>query len=279
MIGILKPVKNELEEIYINGVNNMHCCGCVSVKKESSSLLSLFYIYEADFLLYLYFGLNKIYRPVNNVLCTGFPLQKKSVFNLLEQERKVVFAFSVIAAYAFLDDQIRDDDSIKAKFFIKLYKKYFDSSLEFLNCSDKLIYSPKNLYKINENSAMNIQDTALLYRPLTANLYYNSLKKLGTKTSDNLLYEISINISDILTYTDAIADFYKDKLENNFNPIKNENELKIATNTLQNYIRNLSILISLSSQPYKSIMLNILTYGIFNYINKKKAKYGSTNSN
>ncbi len=274
MIGILKPVKTELDTIYSNGVNNMHCCGCVSIKKESSSLLSLFYIYEADFLLYLYFGFNKIFRPVTNVRCTGFPLVKKTAFNLLEKERQVVFSFSVIAAYAFLDDQIRDDNSIKAKSFIKLYNKYFDYSLNFLNCSDKQIFSPKDLYKINETSINNIQDTALLYRPLTANLYYNSLKKLGIKTSDNLLYEISTLISDILIYTDAISDFYKDKIENNFNPIKNETELNTAFNTLQNYIKNLSILISISSQPYKSIMLNILTYGVFNYINKKKAKYG-----
>lgn len=34
--------------------------------------------------------------------------------------------------------------------FIGLYKKYFDTAYSFLNITDKQIYNPKNLDKINE---------------------------------------------------------------------------------------------------------------------------------
>lgn len=272
MIGILRPVKSRLNKNLSETINLSHCTGCVAVKNIGTRPLSLFYIYEADFLLYLYFGFNKINKQSKKVLCTGFPIVKKPIHILTEDENKVVFYFSVIAAYSFLDDKIRDDNSIKAKMFIGLYKKYFDTAYGFLNITDKLIYNPKNLDKINELEAKNLDELCLLYRPLTSNLYYNSLKKLGINISDNLLTEICNYISDILIFTDSIADYYEDIKENNFNPIKNERELESAFGNLQNLISKLSILISLTSNPWKEIMQNILTYGIINYINKKREK-------
>jgi hypothetical protein len=95
---------------------------------------------------------------------------------------------------------------------------------------------------------------------------------LGINISDNLLTEICNYISDILIFTDSIADYYEDIKENNFNPIKDERELETAFGNLQNLISKLSILISLTSNPWKEIMQNILTYGIINYINKKREK-------
>ncbi len=273
MIGILRPVKNELKKDFVNIIHNTHCSGCVAIKDEGSRPLSLFYIYEADFLLYLYFGFNKINRPQKNVLCTGFPVVNKPIFELTNHEKQVLFSFSVIAAYSFLDDKIRDDNSLKAKMFIKLYEKYFDSSFSFLNDVKVPIFTPKELHKINENEAKTIDELCLLYRPLTANLYYNSLKKLNIRISDNLLIEICNYISDILIFTDSIADYFEDKEKNNFNPIKSEDELRLAFSNLQSILSKLSILISVTTNPWKGIMQNILTYGIINYINKRRGKY------
>jgi len=273
MIGILRPVKSEMKQDFIEIVHKSHCAGCIALKDSGNRPLSLFYIYEADFLLYLYFGFNKINRTNKKVLCTGFPIVKKPIFELTDLEKQVVFSFSVIAAYSFLDDKIRDNNSIKAKMFIKLYDKYFDTSYSFLNNATKTIFNPKELQQIDESKAKNLEELSILYRPLTSNLYYNALKKLDIRISDNLLNEICNLISDILIFTDAIAYYFEDKAENNFNTLKNEEELEIAFSYLQNIISKLSILLSVASNPWKGIMQNILNYGIINYINKKRGKY------
>ncbi|HPN38199.1 MAG TPA: DUF5685 family protein [Melioribacteraceae bacterium] len=273
MIGILRPVKSQISTELKNKVNTVHCSGCVAVKDVGVRPLSLFYIYEADFLLYLFLGFNKLNYGNKNVFCTGFPIVKKPILILSEYEKQVLFYFSVIAAYSFLDDKIRDDNNLKAKYFIKLYEKYFTPAYLFLNDENRHIYNPKELNKINEKAAKTIEDLANLYKPLTANLYFNALKKLGIKISDNLLNEICNYISDILIFTDSIADYYEDKAENNFNPIANEEELELTFEKLKNIISKLSILISVTVNPWKSIMQNILSYGIINYINKRREKY------
>jgi hypothetical protein len=272
MIGILRPVKNEIKNDFIGIIPKTHCSGCVAIKDEGSRPLSLFYIYEADFLLYLYFGFNKINRNYKKVICTGFPVVKKPIYELTSLEKKVLFSFSVIAAYSFLDDKIRDNNSFKAKMFLKLYEKHFDSSYSFLNNTEKPIFNPQDLLNIDETKAKNLNELCLLYRPLTAHLYYNSLKKLDIRISDNLLIEICNLLSDILIFTDSIADYFEDKKDNNFNPINSMEELNIAFYDLQNIISKLSILISVTTNPWKEIMQNILTYGIINYINKRRGK-------
>jgi len=272
MIGVLRAVKFELPPEYRRDVERTHCGGCVYVKENANRVLSLFYIYETDFLLYLFYGFNRLRKDTRKIFWTGFPIVRKEIFDLSESESKIVFAFSVIAAYAFLDDKKRDDNSKKAGLFLKFLDKHLDSSLILLNDDTNIIFNPRRLSVLKENEIKNIDELCLLYRPLISNLYFNALIKLGIKCNIQMLKEITDRISDLLIYTDSIADFYGDKAKNQFNIILNEDELKITYDKLKHNLSELSLFISTTSEPWRKIMTNVLSYGVINYINKNWEK-------
>ncbi|MFH0735221.1 MAG: DUF5685 family protein [bacterium] len=279
MIGVLRPVKEELPKEFRKHIEQTHCSGCVFVKENSSRYLSTLYIYETDFLLYLLMGFNRLKPSGAKIWCTGFPVVKKDIYNFNTEERKIVFAFSVIAAYSFLDDKKRDNNSAKAKLFIKFLEKHIDKSLELLKIDSVDVFDPKLLHNINENQAQNVNQLCQLYRPLISNLYFCALTKLNIKCSPNILQQITNGISDILIFTDSISDFYEDKKNNQYNPIKNEIELEETFKQLQQLISLISVLISNTAEPWRKIMTNILTYGVINYINKIKKKDDKRRSN
>lgn len=279
MIGVLRPVKNELPVEFRNYIENVHCSGCVFVKDNANRFLSALYIYETDFLMYLLMGFNNLKFEKSKVLCTGFPIIKKSIYSVDKEYSKIVFAFSVVVAYAFLDDKKRDNNSKKAKLFIKLLEPHLESSLELLNIEDSLILHPKHLNEINEEKAETLDDLCLFYRPLISNLYFNSLKKLNINCNDVLLRQITDRISDILIYTDSVSDYYQDIKEKQFNLIKTESELNLAFEKVKSLSSELSILVSQTVNPWKQILTNILTYGLINYINKNWKKDDKGRSN
>lgn len=272
MIGVLRAVKDELPKEYRKNIEHTHCSGCVFVKENAGRFNSAFYVYETDFLLYLLMGFNKQTYQSKKIMCTAFPLYRKGIYDLSVEERKIVSAFSVIAAYSFLDDKKRDNNSKKAKLFLKFLEKHIDTSMDLIKIEGVEVFNPKHLYTINENNAVDINDLCQIYRPFIANLYFCALTKLNINCNPNILQQISNGISDILIFTDSISDFYEDKKKNQFNPIKDEIELDAAFNRLKQIISGLSLLISDTAEPWRKIMTNILTYGVINYINKARKK-------
>lgn len=278
MIGIYRPLRSDLSREALDFVNAIHCTGCIAGKNYRGRLSTLFYPYETDLLLLLAYGLKKSKNAIANhsfgrAGCTMFPPLRRNLVQDQFNMNKVAAAFSTVMMFAVLDDKIRDENKNYLKHFRAKYLEALPESLDILGIKVDTPPDPRLLKHLNEKDASTFPDYLELFEPFVAGLWIAALNRLNTGMSQEFIARLARNLSDIMLLVDMINDFESDRLNGQFNPLRDQNNLMEAEDQLNSTVSATSMMIRGVAEPYKEILINILTKGIYSILHKRRKKY------
>jgi len=280
MIGIYRPLRSELSPNAAEIVMSIHCTGCVAGKNYQGRTSTLFYPYETDLLLLLAYGFKQNLKEnselkIKRTGCTMLPPLRRKIIEDQYNLNEIAAAFSTVMMFAVLDDKIRDENKNYLKHFRARYLKALPESLAILGVVENTPPDPRLLKGLEERKVTTFQEYLRLFDPFVAGLWIAALTKLNTGRSMEFIHSLSKNLSDIMLLVDIISDFESDKLNGQFNPLHDFDDLKKAENELNIAVSGTSMMLRGTIEPFKEVLINILTKGIYSILHKRRKKYDS----
>ena len=204
MIGLFRPLNSNLQKAELAKVKQIHCSGCVSLRKFGSWPSTLAYPYETDLLNWLIFGFGNVNAGEKLTPCTAFPLIPKKALNIPTKYEAISGAFSVLVGWATASDHERDENSRLSRFLRKRLDPHLESALATLDITPGSPPDPRLLSELDESQGNTIEGLTSLYRPFVSGLWNSAFQATEipalTGERGQLLAD---NLSDVMLVSDA----------------------------------------------------------------------------
>lgn len=266
MFGYIKVQKGDLLVKEYEAYKSIYCGLCRQMGKDYSPFSRFILSYDCTF--YAMFLMSK-YRTCDgfeNKRCCCLPTKKCTYCKTESNHLSKAAAFSVIAVYYKLVDDIADSKFVKKllykflKFIVSFWrkkasKKFPELDVAVKNMVDEQFMAEKD---INCHLDMACEPTAKMMATI-----------LELESSDpaqkRLLHQMGYGLGRFIYMIDAVDDFEKDKKKGNFNPFNSYKE-----NTYQVMKNNLSQSLAMTYDAYnlldfvdfKGILDNIILKGL-----------------
>ena len=262
MIGLFRPLNNNLQKAELAKVKQIHCSGCVSLRKFGSWPSTLAYPYETDLLNWLIFGFGYVNADEKLTPCTAFPLIPKKALNIPPKYEAISGAFSVLVGWATASDHERDENSRLSRFLRKRLDPHLESALATLDITPGSPPDPRLLSELDESQGITVEGLTSLYRPFVSGLWNSAFQATGipalTGERGQLLAD---NLSDVMLVSDAWIDRQTDHLNGYPNPFS-PNATNEAEVYLEQKLRELTLLTHGAKEPYGAILRSVFKDGV-----------------
>lgn len=262
MIGLFRPLNNNLQKAELAKVKQIHCSGCVSLRKFGSWPSTLAYPYETDLLNWLIFGFGYVNADEKLTPCTAFPLIPKKALNIPPKYEAISGAFSVLVGWATASDHERDENSRLSRFLRKRLDPHLESALAILDITPGSPPDPRLLSELDESQGTTIEGLTSLYRPFVSGLWNSAFQATEipalTGERGQLLAD---NLSDVMLVSDAWIDRQIDHLNGYPNPFS-PNATNEAEVYLEQKLRELTLLTHGAKEPYGAILRSVFKDGV-----------------
>ena len=268
MFGYVKINKDELKVREYNVFRSYYCGLCKTLKTEYGYFSRFGLNYDSVFLALLLSSVTEDEYDCKNQICMAHPLEKKPI---MIPNRSLSYSAAVMMILAFLklEDDMRDDHSVKAAFeyvlllgakskIKKRYGKLYDT------CRDQI----NKLSVLEKNNSDDLDQLADSFAHLLEILFVPDF--LTDETQKRILGHIGYLIGRFIYIADAYEDIEKDKKKNNFNPFSTQQPEKEDIKELLTF--NLSSLAGsyelLDLKINKPILDNIIYLGLSGVLEK-----------
>ena len=220
MFGYINPLLSNLSETDINIVKKYYCGLCISIKNKFGNIPRLSLSYDATFFA-LFFNSLVPYEPVSiNITCLKHPLSKRNII-LSNPSLDYSTDFNILCFYYKLIDDINDDNTLKAKILMQIFKPYIENTTHtsMLNTFETNL-SLLNSYEKNPP----VKTLDILCHPfsnLIGTIFFSVPFELSedSKAFRNNLYHLGYLLGKWLYLTDALDDLKMDIKKHKFNPL------------------------------------------------------------
>lgn len=268
MFGYVKVNKDELRVREYNVFRSYYCGLCKTLKTEYGYFSRFGLNYDSVFLALLLSSVTEAEYNCKNEICIAHPLEKKPI---MTTNRSLSYSAAVMMILAFLklEDDIRDEHSVKALFeyllllgakrkIKKRYGKLYDTCREQIN----------KLSVLEKNNSCDIDELADSFAHLLEILFVPEF--VTDETQRRIIGHIGYLIGRFIYIADAYEDIEKDKKKKNFNPFLEKNPSKEEIKDLLTF--NLSSLAGsyelLDLKINKPILDNIIYLGLSGVLEK-----------
>lgn len=263
MFGYVKINKMDLTFREYEYYRGYYCGLCKCLKDNHGEISRLSLNYDITFLILI---LTAVYTPKSDVIeegCITNPFKKKK--KIINEITEYAASMNVLLTYYKLEDNLRDDNSIKDKIAYNIYKNKLKLAYEKYSEKANTIKQQLDiLYNLEKENNTNIDKVSNTFGTLMAEIF--SYKKDQYEAD---LKKIGFNVGKYIYILDAYEDLDEDFKKNRYNPfidyIDNRQDLKIRVDKiisislgiLSKSIDNLDIKIN------KGIIDNIVYSGVF----------------
>ena len=273
MFGYLIADRQQMSEEEKRRYNAYHCGLCRALRAGTGLKGSALLSYEMTF---LYMLLSAVYDPETisgRQICFSHPIRKQLYFsNELEQ---YVASMSILLGYEHLNDDCYRRHDHRAKQLASSFKEKLPAiAALYPRQADSCRKTVAGLHDLTKRNEINVQ----LACTFVGELGGNAFSMLDDEWSD-ALYSIGFYMAKSAYIIDSYIHLDKDLKSGNYNPLilkKNEDPegfdtcMRATINSQMNEaLKNLECL------PVKrdiSILRNVLTTGVSNYISDKPAR-------
>lgn len=218
MFGYIFPDKPELKVKEFELFKAYYCGLCKTIGGSSGQLGRLALNYDSAFLGMLLSSFNEGPEVIKFEKCIAHPFIKKPMIKdsiILEYASDI----NIILAYYKLQDDIKDEKSIKSMGFMGLLNRAYRKSI-VRNIEKGRIIKERlsELSNLEKKGCKSVDESAEPFAKLTEEIFaYESLCK--NKNTEKLLRWFGYNIGKWIYILDAYDDIEKDIKNKNFNPI------------------------------------------------------------
>ncbi len=274
MFGYLQVQKSELLVREFEAYKSVYCGLCKQIGKEYSFLSRLILSYDCTFYAMLLMSVSRSCSGFKRGRCTFNPFKKCSFAECSSDSLSKASAFSVIAAFYKLRDDLNDSRLFKRlicrclmPFFSHQRKKAVKKGYEWLDrLFDKMLESQ---LVAEQNSECDIDLAADPTACLIGEVFSCEAQNESQK---RVFYEFGYNIGRWIYLADAADDIDKDTKSGNFNPFvhcaraEDKQYISIALN--QTLARAYDAYNLMDIVDFKGILDNMLTKGLPTVQNK-----------
>ena len=262
MIGLFRPLNNNLQKTELAKVKQIHCSGCVSLRRFGSWPSTLAYPYETDLLNWLIFGFGNLKSNIKHLPCTAMPLIPKTVLTFPKKYQDISGAFSVLVGWATASDHERDENSRLSKFLRKRLDPHLETALATLDITPGTPPDPRLLSELDESKGNTIEGLTSLYRPFVSGLWKSAFLSTGIPAlTGERGQSLADNLSDVMLVSDAWIDRQTDHLNGYPNPFS-PNATNEADGYLEQKLKELTLLTHGAKEPYGAILRSVFKDGV-----------------
>lgn len=281
MFGYITPLKSELKVKEFEYFRSYYCGLCNEIKREYGNIPRFCLSYDLTFIAFLLDGLYNESLNLQAIKCLRHP-NKTTIISSKTNALNYCANLSILLFDYKLKDNIKDDKSIKSKFFELFLSSSTKKSLLQLNTlSDKISNNLSILSSLeNSKSFSSIDEICHPFSDIMGCILSDFPYNIEEDTDEIRanLYYLGYFIGKWIYLIDALDDLKEDINTNNFNPylvifnIKNsdyENLILSHMNEIDFYITNCIVNCSdfLNKIPFKkhySILDNTINLGMIN---------------
>ncbi len=270
MFGYVKVAKDELKVREYNVYKSYYCGLCKTLKSEYGYFSRFCLNYDSVFLALLLSSVTNDEYDCKNQVCIAHPAKKTPI---MKNNKSLSYSATamIILALLKLEDDIRDEKSIKAAFVYllllnakrkvkKSYKKLYEDCKEQIN----------KLSILEKNKCKDLDELSDVFAKLLEILFVPEFIK--NEATARILSHIGYMLGRFIYIIDAYEDIEKDKKKKRFNPFV-LSEKKVDKQEILNLLTfNLSSMANsyelISLKINKPILDNIIYLGLKSVLEK-----------
>ncbi len=212
MFGYIKTNKMELKYREILAYKGYYCGICMTLKREYGNLSRLSLNYDTTFLQIL---LTSLYEPQDygeKLRCMAHPHKKEVV--ITNEISKYCSAMNIILTYYKLEDDVEDDNSIKAKALMKLIQASFEKAKGWYEeKAEKIGELLRQLWDLEKEESRDIESLASIFGDIMG-VVFEYKDDVFAKT----MYQVGFYLGKYIYIVDAFEDLEDDLKNNKYNP-------------------------------------------------------------
>lgn len=212
MFGYIKTNKMELKYREILAYKGYYCGICMTLKREYGNLSRLSLNYDTTFLQIL---LTSLYEPQDygeKLRCMAHPHKKEVV--ITNEISKYCSAMNIILTYYKLEDDVEDDNSIKAKAIMKLIQSSFEKAKgQYEEKAEQIGTLLRQLWDLEKEESRDIESLASIFGDIMG-VVFEYRDDVFAKT----MYQVGFYLGKYIYIVDAFEDLEDDLKNNKYNP-------------------------------------------------------------
>ena len=281
MFGYVTPLKSELKVKEFEYFRSYYCGLCNEIKREYGNIPRFCLNYDLTFIAFLLDGLYNESLDLQAIKCLRHP-NKTIIISSKTNALNYCANLSILLFDYKLKDNIRDDKSIKSKFFeLILSSSTKKSLLQLNNLSDKISNNLSLLASLEKSKSFTSIDEICHPFSDIMGCILSDFPYMLEEDNDKIrsdLYYLGYFIGKWIYLIDALDDLKDDIITNSFNPyvvifnkdnLEYENLILSCIDEIDFYITNCIVNCSdfLKDIPFKkhySIIDNVINLGMLN---------------